>query len=58
MVKMGNQEPDMTKATLKIEASTRDELKSLSTNMEDTFDTIICRLISEHHELEELKKKK
>ena len=42
-------EPLMPKATLKIDATTRDKLKNLSTNMEDTFDTIICRLI-DHYE--------
>ena len=51
-----NNEVDMPKATLKIETSTRNELKALSTNMEDTFDAIICRLIQEHKDV--IKKKK
>ena len=46
----------MPKATLKIETTTRDKLKALSTNMEDTFDTIICRLIEEHEEHEKKKR--
>lgn len=49
-------EPEMTKATLKIEERTRDKLKKLGT-MSDTFDSVICRLIDEHYELEELKKR-
>lgn len=49
MIQEGTLEADMPKATLKIEASTRDRLKKLG-NMEDTFDTVICRLIDEHEE--------
>lgn len=48
---------DMPKATLKIEVSTRERLKKLGC-MEDTFDSVICRLLDEHIELEEMKKKK
>lgn len=44
------QDSEMSKATLKIETSTRDKLKQLSTSMDDTFDTVICRLIDEHYE--------
>lgn len=40
---------DMPKATLKIEESTRDRLKKLGT-MEDTYDTVINRLIDEHEQ--------
>lgn len=56
MVTNGKSEVDMSKATLKIESTTRDKLKKLSTSMDDTFDTIICRLIEEHED--NLKKKK
>lgn len=41
---------EMPKATLKIESTTRDRLKSLSQHMDDTFDAIICRLIDEHED--------
>ena len=54
----GIDKADMSKATLKIETTTRDKLKSLSTHMDDTFDTIICRLIAEHEEHEKKKVKK
>jgi hypothetical protein len=37
----------MSKATLKIEASTRDRLKKLGT-MDDTFDSVIVMLLDEH----------
>ena len=47
----------MTKATLKIEASTRDRLKKLG-SMEDTFDTVICKLLDEHDAMDASKKKK
>lgn len=52
----GNTEVDMPKATLKIEASTRDRLKKLG-SMEDTFDTVICALI-DHYEKNPPKEKK
>jgi hypothetical protein len=57
MIQEDNTEVAMTKATLKIEASTRDRLKKLG-SMEDTFDTVICRLIDEHDAIEASKKKK
>lgn len=53
----GNQEVDMSKATLKIEASTRDRLKKLG-SMDDTFDTVIVRLLDEHDAVEASKKKR
>ncbi|MCK9593333.1 MAG: hypothetical protein M0Q91_15115 [Methanoregula sp.] len=46
----GKTDSSMSKATLKIEDTTRDKLKALSIHMDDTFDTIICRLIAEHEE--------
>jgi hypothetical protein len=52
----GKQEVDMTKATLKIESTTRDRLKKLG-SMEDTFDTVIVRLLDEHDAIEASKKK-
>jgi len=48
----GKTDVSMSKATLKIEDATRDKLKTLSIHMDDTFDTIICRLIAEHEEHE------
>jgi hypothetical protein len=54
----GKPDSSMSKATLKIEDTTRDKLKTLSVHMDDTFDTIICRLISEHEDHEALKKKR
>jgi hypothetical protein len=53
----GNQEADMSKATLKIEATTRDRLKKLG-SMEDTFDTVIVRLLDEHDAIAASKKKR
>jgi len=50
----GKTNGDMTKATLKIESTTRDRLKKLG-SMDDTFDSVICRLLDEHEE--NLKKK-
>jgi len=47
----------MPKATLKIEVSTRDRLKKLG-NMEDTFDSVICKLLDEHDEMIEKQPKK
>lgn len=44
----------MPKATLKIEVSTRDRLKQLG-SMDDTFDSVICRLLDEHEELKNLR---
>ena len=38
----------MPKATLKIEATTRDRLKKHG-SMDDTFDTVICMLL-DHYE--------
>jgi hypothetical protein len=52
----GKQEVDMSKATLKIESTTRDRLKKLG-SMEDTFDTVIVRLLDEHDAIEASKKK-
>jgi len=46
----------MPKATLKIEVSTRDRLKRLG-SMDDTFDSVICRLLDEHEELKILREK-
>lgn len=46
----------MPKATLKIEATTRDRLKQLG-SMDDTFDSVICRLLDEHEELKALREK-
>jgi len=43
------------KATLKIEAATRDRLRKLSTNMDDTFDSIIVRLLDYYEEHREKK---
>lgn len=57
MIQEDNTEVTMTKATLKIESSTRDRLKKLG-SMEDTFDTVICRLLDEHDAIEASKKKK
>jgi len=57
MGQSGITEVDMPKATLKIESSTRDRLKKLG-SMEDTFDTVICRLLDEHDAVEASKKKK
>ena len=45
----GIAEAEMPKATLKIEVSTRERLKKLG-SMEDTFDTVICKLLDEHDE--------
>jgi len=53
----GKSDASMSKATLKIEDTTRDKLKALSTHMEDTFDMIINRLIEEHEEHESKKKR-
>ena len=36
------------KSTLKIDKSTLDRLKSISVNMDDTYDAIITRLLNEH----------
>lgn len=52
----GISEGDMPKATLKIEATTRDRLKQLG-SMDDTFDSVICRLLDEHEELKALREK-
>ena len=38
----------MPKATLKIERRTLSRLKATSTNMDDTYDTLICRLLDEN----------
>jgi len=38
------------KATLKIDTATRDRLRKLSTNMDDTFDSIIVRLLDFYEE--------
>jgi len=40
---------DTPKATIKIEARTRDRLKALG-RMDDTFDSVIAQLIDEHEE--------
>jgi len=56
MKQEGISEGDMPKATLKIEASTRDRLKLLG-SMDDTFDSVICRLLDEHEELNTLREK-
>jgi len=45
------------KATLKIETKTRDRLKELSRHMEDTFDSIISRLIDDYEKHERGNKK-
>jgi hypothetical protein len=45
----------MPKATLKIEASTRDRLKKLG-SMDDTFDSVIVMLLDEHDAEEKRKK--
>ena len=45
----------MPKATLKIEASTRDRLKKLG-SMDDTFDSVIVMLLDEHDTNEKKKK--
>lgn len=39
---------ELTKATLKIDKSTLERLKSISVNMDDTYDAIITRLLNEH----------
>jgi hypothetical protein len=57
MKQTGISEGDMPKATLKIEVSTRDRLKKLG-NMEDTFDSVICKLLDEHDEMIEKQPKK
>ena len=44
----------MPKATLKIEVSTRERLKKLG-SMDDTFDSVICKLLDEHDERENQK---
>ena len=41
----------MPKATLKIERVTLDRLKQISTNMEDTYDAIIGRLLQDRYSL-------
>ena len=38
----------MPKATLKIERRTLSRLKATSTNMDDTYDTLISRLLDEN----------
>lgn len=40
----------MPKATLKIDAATRDRLRKFSTSMDDTFDSIIVRLLDSYEE--------
>ena len=40
----------MPKATLKIDKSTLERLKSISVNMDDTYDAIITRLLNDHFE--------
>ena len=56
MEQAGISEGDMPKATLKIEVSTRDRLKQIG-SMDDTFDSVICRLLDEHEELKNLREK-
>ncbi len=57
MKQAGISEGDMPKATLKIEVSTRERLKKLG-SMEDTFDSVICKLLDEHEELVKKQSKK
>jgi len=47
----------MPKATLKIEVSTRERLKKLG-SMEDTFDSVICKLLDEHDQMVKKQSKK
>ena len=54
MNQTGISEGDMPKATLKIEVSTRERLKKLG-SMDDTFDSVICKLLDEHDERENQK---
>ena len=56
MITDGISEVEMPKATLKIEASTRDRLKKHG-SMDDTFDTVICMLL-DHYEKAEKKREK
>lgn len=44
----------MPKVTLKIEESTREKVRDLG-KMDDTFDSVISRLVDEHFELQKLK---
>jgi hypothetical protein len=50
MQTMENALSEMPKATLKIDKSTLERLKSVSINMDDTYDAIITRLLNEHFE--------
>lgn len=54
MLKEGKSESDMPKVTLKIEESTREKVRDLG-KMDDTFDSVISRLVDEHFELQKLK---
>lgn len=56
MIQEDNTEVAMPKATLKIETSTRERLRKLG-GMDDTFDTVIVRLLDEH-DAREMKKEK
>ena len=44
------------KSTLKIDKSTLDRLKSISVNMDDTYDAIITRLLNHRDDAEDLQK--
>ena len=42
---------DMPKVTVKLERSVTDKLKAASSNMNDTYDSVILRLLEDHAKL-------
>lgn len=42
---------DMPKVTVKLERSVTDKLKAVSSNMNDTYDSVILRLLDDHAKL-------